>query len=202
VDEAFQVDHVEPTFIEGAVALLSQQVWCWGQDVLRPEGNWLIETGFDRIEPPTEHEHRHSHYSLDLPRKRCVVPCGFGVFYGDLRWGGVFLPRFEFKPTYTVVSKLRRPPWTASDIPTIPSPTDVQRSYCASLTLGLIDWIQSYEATIVERLGVEYRRSTLVKWDDGERLSTPAEEMASAWQSLARRVAANFDALQRNPSHE
>jgi len=51
--------------------------------------------------------------------------------------------------------------------------------------------------TIVERLGIEYRRSTLTEWDNGQRLITPAEDMASAWQTLADRVAADFNAFSR-----
>ena len=38
--------------IKHAEALLSQQIWCWGCDIMRPNGNWLIEIGFKRIEPP------------------------------------------------------------------------------------------------------------------------------------------------------
>ena len=87
--------------IKHAVELLSQQVWCWGRDILRPDGNWLIEVGFDRIEPPDDREGCSSVYSLALPNDRCVVLRGFGVFYGDICHGGVFLRRYEFRPKYT-----------------------------------------------------------------------------------------------------
>ena len=66
------------------------------------------------------------------------------------------------------------------------------------MMLELIDWIRSYEVTIVERLGIEYRRSTLIKWDNGKRPIIPPEEMASAWRELSFRVAANFDAYSGN----
>jgi hypothetical protein len=64
--------------------------------------------------------------------------------------------------------------------------------------LDLIDWIRTYEVNIVELLGIEYRRSTLVEWDDGKRPFTPAEELASAWRELSLRVAADFDAYSRS----
>ena len=38
------------------VALLSQQIWCWGRDILRAQGNWLIEQGFEVIKAPEELE--------------------------------------------------------------------------------------------------------------------------------------------------
>ena len=37
-DPESQADHS----IEDAIGLLSQQLWCWGCDILRPEGNWLL----------------------------------------------------------------------------------------------------------------------------------------------------------------
>lgn len=178
----------EGGFLEQAVELLSQQTWCWGRDIMRPEGNWLMEIGFDRIQPPDERD-GSSVYSLLLPPGRCVVLRAFGVFYGDSRYGGVFLPRFEFRPLYTTTATLIRPPWSRKDLPELQEPTESQRASCVALTLDLIDWLRSYEVGIVERLGIEYRRSTLVSWDTGERLVTPAEEMASAWRTLGVAIA-------------
>ena len=184
--------------IKHAVGLLSQQLWCWGRDILRPEGNWLIEIGFDRIVPPAERKDCSSVYTLDLLHGRCVVLRGFGVFYGDRQRGGVFLPRYEFRPRYTTHATLECPPWSDADLPKLSAPTDSQRTACTSLTLDLIDWMRSYEVAIAERLGIQYRRSTLLKWDNGKRPIIPAEEMASAWRELSFRVAANFDAYLRN----
>ena len=181
--------------IEYAVGLLSQQLWCWGRDILRPEGNWLLEIGFDRIAPPADRESCSSVYTLELPQGRCVVLRGFGAFYGARQRGGVFLPRYEFRPKYTTHATLECPPWTEADLPKLSAPTDSQRDACASLTLDLIDWIRSYEVTIVERLGIEYRRSTLLPWDDGQRPIMPAEEMAHAWRLLGVAIAEDFQVL-------
>ncbi|MDG2382245.1 MAG: hypothetical protein P8N76_11290 [Pirellulaceae bacterium] len=184
----------EGNLIEHAVDLLSQQAWCWGRDILRPEGNWLLEIGFDRIEPPADRKECSSVYSRELPRGRCVVLRGFGAFYGDCRRGGVFLPRYEFRPRYTKHATLERPPWSDADLPKLNWPTESQRTCCASLTLDLIDWIRTYETNIVEFLGIEYRRSTLDKWDNGKR-TIPAEEMARAWRVLGVAIAEDVRAL-------
>ena len=187
--------------IKDAVGLLNQQTWCWGRDILRPEGNWLCESGFARLKPPTDREDSTSVYQLELPGGRYVLLRGFGVFYGDRAYGGVFLPRFAFQPRYTTDATLDRPPWSDVDLPKLSSPTDWQRKACAALTIDLIDWIRSYEVHIIQRLGIEYRRRTLVKWDNGKRPFTPAEKFASAWRELSFQVAADFDAYSmRDPS--
>ena len=100
-----------------AVTLLSQQIWCWGCDIMRPEGNWLIEIGFNRIEPPDNRKDCPSVYSLELPRGQSVVLRGFGVFFGDSAHGGIFVPRYEFQPKYTKSATLDRPPWSDEDLP-------------------------------------------------------------------------------------
>lgn len=178
-----------------AKALLHQQVWCWGRDIVRPEGNWLLEIGFDRIESPSDREGCSSVYSLELPQGRRVVLRGFGVFYGDDRLGGVFLPRFEFRPRYSPRATLECPPWTDADLPKLNPPSDSQRDGCMSLTLDLMDWMRSYEATIVESLGVEYRHSTLAKWKYGKGRSVPAEEMAGTWRMLGIALASYLQVL-------
>lgn len=179
--------------LQHAIGLLSQQVWCWGRDILRPDGNWLLEIGFDRLRPPSERKDCASVYSLELPHGRRIVLRGFGVFYGDDERGGVFLPRYEFQPRYTALPKLDCPPWSDEDLPSLRPPGDSQRNVCAGLTLAMIDWIRSYEVNIIQQLGIEYRRQTLTKWNNGKRPFTPAEKFASAWRELSFQVAANFD---------
>lgn len=186
---------IDPEPIQQAVGLLSQQCWCWGRDVLRPAGNWLLEIGFERIEPPADREDCSSVYSLQLPDDRRVVLRGFGVFYGDAQRGGIFLPRYEFEPKYTTQMELECPPWSGDDLPELRVPAKSQRGVCAALVLELLDWIRHYEVDVVERLGIEYRRATLVKWNNGKRHFTPAESVASAWRKLSIQVAANFDAF-------
>ncbi|MDE2917726.1 MAG: hypothetical protein OXM00_10950, partial [Paracoccaceae bacterium] len=82
-----------------------------------------------------------------------------------------------------------------TDLPMLSTPTKSQKNACANLTLDLIDWIQRYEVNIGEQLGTEYRRSTLLEWDNGMRPVVPAENFASAWRELSFRVASNFNAF-------
>jgi hypothetical protein len=178
-----------------AAGLLNQQTWCWGRDIVRPEGNWLVTLGFERLSPPHERKGCSSVYFLELGRGRCVVLRGFGVFFGDSNRGGVFLPRYEFAPRYTLQSTLDCPPWSDADLPQLRLPTAENRYRCASLLLDLIDWIREYEVDVVQKLGLSYRRAVLTKWSNGRRPFIPAEQFASAWRELSFRVAGNFDAF-------
>ena len=47
-----QVD--QKKIIEDAINLLSQHIWCWGKDIEKSEGNWLLEIGFSRLELPND----------------------------------------------------------------------------------------------------------------------------------------------------
>lgn len=178
-----------------AADLLSQQIWCWGQDVMRPAGNWLLEVGFDRLAAPADRERCSSVYTLELPAGCRVVLRGFGVFFGDDQLGGVFLKRYEFQPHYTPHARLECPPWSTSELPALCVPSVDQRDDANSLTVKLIDWIASYEANVAEQLGVAYRQSTLDSWESNKRPIVPAAELAETWRSVGTFVAEDAQAL-------
>ena len=170
--------------VSGAVTLLSQQIWCWGRDIERSEGNWLMECGFECTPAPEDDEYAANHYELSLPKGQNIVLRGFGVFFGDPRHGGIFLPRYEFTPMYTPLSTLNRPLFSADDLPELTRPNADQRSGCISMLSDALAWIVEYERTVVNRLSLEYRERTLLTWDNGERTVIPPEAMAPAWAEL------------------
>lgn len=174
---------------------MSQQLWCWGRDIVRPEGNWLIERGFKRITPPEKNNACPSVYKLDLPEGRYILLRGFGVLFGDPQLGCVFLPRYEFLPTYRPQPDLDCMPWTRDDLPRMRIPSQSQRHACSQLVTGCIDWIAQYESHLVEQLGVEYRETCLNEWDSDDRQLIPAGEMASAWRVLSSRVSSDTSLL-------
>lgn len=188
------VQEIEQSKLKGkalkkAVDLFSQQLWCWGRDVLRPEGNWLLEVGFQRTKVPEDRENCVSMYSMELPKSQRVVLRGFGVFFGDDNHGGIFLARYSFQPEYTTQAKLECPPWSTDDLPKMGKPLEPERAACGLLTLALVNWIHQYEVTIVERLGIEYRQSTLETWNNGKRPFIKAEDMSTAWSELSQLIA-------------
>jgi len=181
---------------EFGVAMLSQQCWCWGQDIQRPEGNWLVQIGFDRKEPPKKWKECSSIYTLAPSPERTLVLRGFGVFYGRDGVGGVYLPRFEFAPRYTQDAILRCPPWTDTQLDRLRPPLESERASCITLMLELLDWIRTYEVAVVVKLGLAYRRRTLNRWRNGKRVVIPAESFASSWRRLSQRVAAETSSLE------
>jgi len=181
--------------IERALVLLNQQIWCWGRDILRPEGNWLNEIGFKSIKPPSERHKCSSMYCLELPGGKSVVLRGFGSFYGCSERGSVFLHRYKFLPKYTKLATLENLPWAIEDLPEWDMPNASQQNFCASLTLDFINWVKSYEEEIIDRLGVEYRASILSSWEHAKAPIIPAKDMANAWGMLGDAISKDLECL-------
>lgn len=180
------------SFRSFAEHLLSQQIWCWGQDIMRPDGNWLLEQGFQRERPPVDRKKCSSVYTLRLSEDRCVILRGFGVFWGDKRFGGVFLRRFEFQPLYSAASSLECPPWSEEDMPEFSASANLSDLAGQTLLLDLIDWIRSYEEQAIEQLGIEYRQAVLNKWDNGRRPIVPAADVIAAWEHVSDSLSSEF----------
>ena len=170
-------------FISSAVDLLNQQIWYWGRDICKEEGNLLVEIGFERIEPPLDSDALSSVYSIELPTNRNIILRGYGIFYGCSGYGGIFLPRREFLPGYITDSKLQYPPWLETDLPEFRFPLENELQDYTFLLVELIEWIQHYEQNILENHGLEYRLSVLTRWDNGKRRINKTEDVVMEWQS-------------------
>ena len=182
-----------PTSPQQATNLLNQQLWCWGRDIEAAKGNLLVRYGFQRIEKPRGSS-ASSIYRLESSPTSRVILRGFGVFFGDDRWGGLFLPRFEFTPQLSPEPDLARPAWSPEDLPPLALPRADQLTHCQTLLLALIDWIHHYELWIAEHAGIQYRSRTLTTWKTNHESVVPAEETAMAWELLGV-------AIEERPEH-
>ncbi|MAH09307.1 MAG: hypothetical protein CL961_06515 [Euryarchaeota archaeon] len=180
-----QNDSTDDDFISHAISLLSQQIWYWGQDIRRKQGNLLIEFGFQRVKPPADTEIEDSVYTLNLTENRSVILRGFGVYYRDNDLGAIFLPRYEFIPGYTTNLTLEQPLWTYDELPELYFPTETEWESYTTLLTDLVNWIQSYEQRVIEEQGLEYRISTLTEWDNGERKVTSPEKVVVEWEKVS-----------------
>ena len=178
----------EKILISRASRLLSQQVWCWGRDIERSEGNWLMEIGFDRIEPEFKCDHCDSIYTLELPSGKRVMLRAFGVFYGNDQKEGIYLPRYDFLPKYSRRLNIKNPPWEKKDLPKLIYPNNLEVSNCIFLVSELVNWIRTYEENVVNILGLDYRKSTLLEWIKIRGLVIPAEDMISEWKFLETQI--------------
>ena len=178
----------EKTLISRAVKLLSQQVWCWGRDIERIEGNWLEEIGFERIEPTFRCENYDSIYSLELSNGKRVILRAFGVFYGNNQKEGIYLPRYEFLPKYLRQFNIINLPWEKNDLPELHFPNNSEVSNCVRLVTELVNWIRTYEENVANILGLDYRKSTLYEWQKIVGSIIPAKNMISEWRFVETEI--------------
>lgn len=176
-------------FIAHAVSMLSQQIWSWGQDIRRKEGNLLVEFGFERVKPPADVEIQDSVYTLNLTENRSVILRGFGVYYRDNDLGAIFLPRYEFIPGYTTNTTLEQPLWTYDELPELYFPTESEWDSYITMLADLVKWIRDYEHKVIEEQGIEYRISTLAEWDNGERKVTTSQAVVGEWEKIGKIIA-------------
>ncbi len=198
VDELSVKDR-EVTFWQSqGMNLLSQQIWCWGQDIEHPSGNLLVQHGFQRYEKP-QGSRLPSLYRLDISPTARIILRGFGVFYGDDRWGGLFLRRYRSSLQLTPAAELARPAWKSEDLPQLVEPELSELAWSQRLLLELIEWIRQYEVWIAETQGITYRREALQPWNSKAIRVVPAEAMASAWRLLGFAIADDSQRLLPQP---
>ena len=171
-----------------AADLFSQQIWCWGRDILRKEGNWLIEQGFDVVCAPEEKVRSKKIYSLSLPNFKNLILRGFGALFSDPNYGTIFLPRYDFRPKYTKSTELDKPPWDIGDLPEFQLPVESEIKFCRLMLIDLIDWIIGYENNVINKLGIKYRDGTITDWDNGKKRIIPAKEIIPRWVEIRNEI--------------
>ena len=181
-----------------AAELFNQQIWCWGQDIRYPEKNLLLTYGFTRHRPPPG-EQRASCYTLSVSPSAHVALWGFGMFYGDVRFGGLFLRRYTFAPHWspwaTLPDSTRSP--VPSAAPALPRTLAGRLSVCR-LTIAALRWIAAYERWVRGEVGIDYRHRCVAAFPSS---TIPAERMIVTWSDIAgryQRRAALLCAGQRN----
>ncbi|HEY1189359.1 MAG TPA: hypothetical protein VGE74_17025 [Gemmata sp.] len=167
-----------------AAALLDQQLWCWGRDVARPEGNVLLGLGMCRYRATGARG--GTAYTGRVAGDGVVWLWGFGLLYGLPDLGGVFLRRNGFEPLL-----LDRPPGRPVHRPEHVGPcarpvTARQRATAGTLVRAAADWIAGYEHWVAETFGAAYREATLAARDRAP--AVPGPVMAKAWEHLAKKA--------------
>ena len=137
--------------------LLDRQCWNWGRDIVRPDGNLLLEAGFLKGRPP-EGKAGSNCYTLALPDGDSLMLWGFGLLYGTPQKGGVYLNRFEFRPVWLPSETIPGPIWKPDMIPAARTPPSPRLP--VDLTVAAIRRIADYEewGALALRSGVSSRR--------------------------------------------
>ena len=188
IDITKNISHDTTDRVNLGISLLSQQIWCWGKDILRDEGNWLIDEGFNVINAPEDFKNARNIYWLDLPGGKRIILRGFGIVYSDSRYGSIFVHRFKLLPKYSVSPELDILPWNTSCLEGFDQPVGIEKQFCSIMLTDLIDWIIGYEQKLTAKLGIDYRKSTIKQWDNGKRCIIDAEDIVLEWKKLRIKI--------------
>jgi hypothetical protein len=137
-------------------ALLHQQLYVIGRDIVSRHGNLLMNYGCFRMQSPISGI--PSTYSMNLGCSSRLALRGFGVFVGDDAIGGIFVHRYTFIPRWMPSSKFAPMAWLPGEMPrTRVSRYRGEKSQANGLLKRMIAWFIEYERWIDELLGVHFR---------------------------------------------
>ncbi len=164
-------------------ATFNLQMWCFGCDIRRPEGNLLLSYGFSRLKPPGD-TYGSTHYTLDLGTHTKLHLLGFAIALEDAT-SGLLLKRYERSPRLfkrqPIPSRLHRP----HQLPNTFSPIDeTERRESTRLLALLSQELSCYEEFIEKTTSTEFQIS---RRSSAPRISHLPKQMQlkQAWNSLA-----------------
>lgn len=161
--------------------LLDQQMWCWGRDIVRPQGNALISYGFTRERPPKGVTASSAYVFHPAPGREFRV-WGFGLLYSEASLGGVYLGRRDFSPK--LIGGPVRDVWRPGQlIRARRARTAEEDEVVRHLLRGALCRIAAYEWWALEELGRPHREQCVATW---HKATVPAEGMPETWERLAR----------------
>ncbi|MEN8772378.1 MAG: hypothetical protein ABF379_15045 [Akkermansiaceae bacterium] len=159
---------------------LQQQMFFWGQDVTHPKGNQLVKNGFERLR------------SKGLKGTSCYRrewQNGHLELYGSCAgWYGPYGGFAFIRPRKRVVI------WTSSEKTPTPGlwepdfiKPSIRKEELHAASLPFLDWLISYEKTILEQFGVEYREENYGRYDKVPKATSWVRpEVALRWFSCFR----------------
>jgi len=166
-----------------AAVLLDQQMWCWGQDIERKDGNLLLQFGFRKVRPPEKVSGCTAYLVTPFPGCQLVL-WGFGLFFGLQSSGGIFIRRYGFNPGWSCLPEVPVNVWCPERLPTFKRPqSDEEREHTQRLTSKAAIWLAGYEQWVLDTVGVAYRQNCLRLWRKKALVSE--EAMPTAWRQLA-----------------
>lgn len=174
------------SIVKQGEALIEQQMWCWGCDVRRKEGNLLLTYGFARR--PSPQTRWHSAYTRAAQSGYFLTLWGWGLWIAAPDIGSLFLGRSGFRLGYTPQTDLYPQAWQPDQLPPLHEPRDPQEQHNALTLLGeALDRIAAYEAWLTTQLPIDYRTQTIAAWPLRRRYhgGVTASELAPSWHTLS-----------------
>ncbi len=157
------------------------QMWCFGCDIRREQGNLLLEYGFVRDRPEGTITGA-SHYTKKIDDEHSIHLWGFAVIVSS-RVHGLCLRRYERIPLLAVAPQITPRAWRPHDLPHFLPPrtaADIERA--SRLLFIISDELTKYERFVQSRTITSYRASCLKQRRSRKALAgTP---LWAAWSEL------------------
>jgi hypothetical protein len=166
------------------IGLIDQQMWCWGCDVRRAEGNLLIQYGFTKR--PASEPRYHSAYTLyGVIPDGALTLWGWGLWIAAPEHGSLFISRDRFRVRWIPQTDLAPAAWQERDLPR--GCMDIRFSDAYLLLHAAFLWIAAYERWVAESVELCYRVSTLSAWPQRRRFKggTSTKAIADQWEEIA-----------------
>jgi hypothetical protein len=147
---SFKHSAVKPFFFSDLAEGIQQQMFFWGQDVMRMEGNFLLAQGFQRS--PSKGLKGTSCYRREWQSGHVELYGACAGWYGPNN-GFAFI-----RPQRRCVA------WLSGDLTPTPGSwqrelinKEVSREDLYHASLPFLDWLISYESAVLSRFGSSYR---------------------------------------------
>jgi len=173
----------QPSFRHRAAALLDQQMWCFGRDIVRSKWNILLDLGMCRYRSPNPNT-GSTLYTAAVEPGGSLFLWGFGAMYAEPNLGGVFVRRYGFAPRLTDRESAVGV-FEPSQLGRLTGPSTVQdQRRMRTLLPRLAGWFAEYEHWIAETHGTTYREESLASRSKAN--VAPARDMARNWERVAK----------------
>ena len=181
--------HLPKKLSQKGSPLLDQQMWCWGHDVRREEGNLLLLYGAQKH--PSPNPRYHSAYSFSTDIDSSLILWGWGIWIANKNMGSVFIRRAGFRIIYTAKCELAPQAWCEQDLPFTEDGIDLheQEHRIYPLLVTAFEWISGYENWLSNQIGTAYREDVVSRWQTYRHIPShhaiSAVSMTSMWISLS-----------------
>ena len=171
-------------FRRWAALLFDQQMWCFGRDIVRSQGNILVDLGMCQYRPRDPNK-GSTVYTAAVEGGGSIFLWGFGAMYAEANVGSVFVRRYDFAPRLTPRTSgigVHEPEGLGK---LVNASCVRERTLLRQLLPNLTGWFAKYEHWIAEKFGTAYREDCLAGRKKDAVVS--AKAMATAWERAAKR---------------
>ena len=166
--------------------LLDAQLYCWGRDIERADGNGLLAFGFSRRPPPHRRKTASSIYLLNQGSSPWIMLRGFGIAVARLEGPALFVDRQSARPKLAIHREALLGGWLRDDLPPLVTPRSrTDREMAAMLFGECCRWIAVYENWARARWGKTYRQECLQLWPGMKRIAGRRIVLEAAWRAMA-----------------